>query len=72
MVKIGGKIMANERISVPPEKRGGGLSRVHALPHLTDENVMFGLRHRSAQERQRLREMLDMVGLGPFCPALSA
>jgi iron(III) transport system ATP-binding protein len=70
VVKIGGKIMANGRICVPPEQRGVGMvfQEYTLFPHLTvDENVLFGLRHLSAQERlQRLREMLDMVGLGPF------
>ena len=70
VVKIGGKIMANERTCVPPEQRGVGVvfQEYTLFPHLTvDENVMFGLRHLSAKERvQRLREMLEMVGLGPL------
>jgi iron(III) transport system ATP-binding protein len=70
VVEIGGKIMANGRMSVPPEQRGVGVvfQEYTLFPHLTvDENVLFGLRHLTAQERlQRLREMLDMVGLGPF------
>ena len=70
VVEIGGKIMANGRMSVPPEQRGVGVvfQEYTLFPHLTvDENVLFGLRHLSTQERlQRLREMLDMVGLGPF------
>jgi iron(III) transport system ATP-binding protein len=70
VVEIGGKIMANRRMSVPPEQRGVGVvfQEYTLFPHLTvDENVLFGLRHLRAQERlQRLREMLDMVGLGPF------
>jgi iron(III) transport system ATP-binding protein len=70
VVEIGGKLMANGRMSVPPEQRGVGVvfQEYTLFPHLTvDENVLFGLRHLTTQERlQRLREMLDMVGLGPF------
>lgn len=70
VVEIGGKIIANGRMSVPPEQRGVGVvfQEYTLFPHLTvDENVLFGLRHLTAKERlQRLREMLDMVGLCPF------
>ncbi len=70
VVEIGGKIMANEHFCVPPEQRGVGVifQENTLFPHLTvDENVIFGLRHLSAKERlQRLREMLDLVGLSPL------
>jgi iron(III) transport system ATP-binding protein len=70
VVEIGGKIMANEHFCVPPEQRGVGVifQEYTLFPHLTvDENVIFGLRHLSAKERiQRLREMLDLVGLSPL------
>jgi iron(III) transport system ATP-binding protein len=70
VVEIGGKIMANGRMAVPPEQRGVGVvfQEYTLFPHLTvDENVLFGLRHLTVQERlQRRREILDMVGLGPL------
>jgi iron(III) transport system ATP-binding protein len=70
VVEIGGRIMANGSMSVPPEQRGIGVvfQEYTLFPHLTvDENVLFGLRHLAFQERrQRRREMLEMVGLGSF------
>jgi iron(III) transport system ATP-binding protein len=70
VVEIGGKLMANGHMSVPPEQRGVGVvfQEYTLFPHLTvNENVLFGLRHLTTQERlQRQREMLDMVRLGPF------
>jgi iron(III) transport system ATP-binding protein len=70
VVEIAGKIVADGRLSVPPERRGVGVvfQEYTLFPHLTvDENVLFGLRHLAVQERlRRRREMLDMVGLGSF------
>jgi iron(III) transport system ATP-binding protein len=70
VVVIGGRVMADGRTFVPPERRGVGVvfQESTLFPHLTvEENVLFGLRHLAAQERtQRLREMLEMVGLCAF------
>jgi iron(III) transport system ATP-binding protein len=66
-IEIGGRIVASERISVPPERRGVGMVfQDYALfPHLTArENVAFGLRSWNAERRRdRIEEALDMVGL---------
>src|SRR5919109_1122168 len=70
VVEIGGRVMAEGRMCVPPEQRGVGVvfQEYTLFPHLTvEENVLFGLRHLATQERtQRLREMLEMVGLCAF------
>lgn len=67
VVEIGGKVMADGHTFVPPEQRGVGVvfQEYTLFPHLTVEgNILFGLRKLSAQGRvQRLREMLEMVGL---------
>jgi iron(III) transport system ATP-binding protein len=70
VVEIGGKVMADDRTFVPPEQRGVGVvfQEYTLFPHLTvEENILFGLRKLNAQSRaQRLREMLEMVGLVSF------
>lgn len=73
-ITIGGRVVADSRVHVPPDQRD--LSMVfqdYALwPHLTvAENVAFALRRRKlrrAQSRERAQAMLARVGLG----ALSA
>jgi len=66
-IEIGGRLVACERIFVPPEGRGVGMVfQDYALfPHLTvRENVAFGLRHWSGErQRSRIAEALDLVGL---------
>ena len=70
LVEIGGRVMAEGRTFVPPEQRGVGVvfQEYTLFPHLTvAENILFGLRKLSAQSRaQRLREMLETVGLTSF------
>jgi iron(III) transport system ATP-binding protein len=67
VVEIGGKVMADGHAFVPPEQRGVGVvfQEYTLFPHLTvEENIRFGLRTLNPRERaQRLREMLEMVGL---------
>jgi iron(III) transport system ATP-binding protein len=70
VVEIGGKVMADAETFIPPEQRGVGVvfQEYTLFPHLTvEENIAFGLRKLSAQSRaQRLREVLETVGLTPF------
>jgi iron(III) transport system ATP-binding protein len=70
LVEIGGKVMADGRTFVPPEQRGVGVvfQEYTLFPHLTvEENIGFGLRKLGARSRtQRLREMLETVGLTSF------
>lgn len=69
-VEIGGKTVANDGIFVPPEQRGVGVvfQEYTLFPHLTvEDNVRFGLHRLGAGDRtQRLREMLEAVGLSSF------
>jgi len=70
VVEIDGRVMADEYLCVPPEQRGVGVvfQEYTLFPHLTvADNILFGLRKLSAQGRaQRLRDMLEMVGLTAF------
>ena len=73
-VRVGGTTLTDvdQRVHVPPHRRGVGLLAQQALlfPHLTAlANVAFGPRaqslpHRTAQERAR--ELLDAVDVGPL------
>ena len=64
---IAGQVAASRSMWLPPEERGVGMVfQDYALfPHLTViENVGFGLRKMtSAQKRQRVTQMLRLVGL---------
>ncbi len=66
-VDIGGRLMANGRRTVPPERRGVGMVfQDYALfPHLRVlDNIRFGLhRLRRADQRDRAGSMLELVGL---------
>ncbi len=66
-VRLGGRVVADDSGSVPPEQRGAGMVfQDHALfPHLTVwKNVAFGLNRETSGERHtRVQEALDMVGL---------
>lgn len=67
-VHLGGRLVDDGRIHLPPERRHVGLVfQEHALfPHLTvGRNVAFGVRGESrADTRRRVAELLDLVGLG--------
>lgn len=69
-IRVDGSVLADDTTHVPPEARGIGLVfQDYALfPHLTVvENVMFGLRDRSAADcRARAEEALERVGLSAF------
>lgn len=66
-IQIGGRMVAHDKIFLPPEQRGVGMVfQDYALfPHLTVlENVAFGLRHLGAErQRNRIAEALNLVGL---------
>jgi iron(III) transport system ATP-binding protein len=70
VVEIGGQVMADGHTFVPPEQRGVGVvfQEYTLFPHLTvAQNILFGLRKQRPQSRiQRLREMLETVGLTAF------
>jgi iron(III) transport system ATP-binding protein len=65
-IELGGRLLGSRSHSLPPEKRRVGLVfQDYALfPHLSVEaNVAFGV-PRGANKKQRIGEMLDLVGLG--------
>jgi iron(III) transport system ATP-binding protein len=66
-IEIGNRVVAGNRLWIPPEHRGVGLVfQDYALfPHLTVErNVAYGLARRPRHERrERTEEVLALVGL---------
>ncbi len=66
-ISLGGRILADGQVNVPPEARGIGLmfQDLALFPHLTvAENVVFGLRRLSTAARSaRVNALLDMVGM---------
>jgi iron(III) transport system ATP-binding protein len=71
---IGGRLVAQPRLHVPPEARGVGfVFQDYALfPHLSvRKNILFGLRKGARSERgQRVDELLASVGMSPFADAM--
>ncbi|MCP4415605.1 MAG: ABC transporter ATP-binding protein [Chloroflexi bacterium] len=64
-IEVAGRIVANERIYTPPEKRHVGVvfQDYAIFPHLSvAQNVAFGL-GRGQQKNQRVAEILALVGL---------
>jgi iron(III) transport system ATP-binding protein len=72
-VSIDGRVVADTRTAVPPERRGVGLvfQDFALFPHLSVlDNVAFGLARRSPERRYAAaREALDKVALGDLAPA---
>lgn len=65
-ILINDHIVAGERHAVPPEKRRVGMVfQEYALfQHLSvEQNIAFGLRDSTTGKRQRVGDMLDLVGL---------
>ncbi len=66
-LRIGGRIVADARGSLPPEDRGVGLvfQDFALFPHLTvQENVVFGLdKLHPSDRRSRVEQTLDQVGM---------
>lgn len=68
-VWMDGRMVAGPGVFVPPEKRYIGLmfQDFALFPHLSvAENVAFGLTGTRTQDRIRVQELLDKVGLGRF------
>ncbi|MDA0784953.1 MAG: ABC transporter ATP-binding protein [Proteobacteria bacterium] len=69
-VLIGGEVMADRRMSVPPEDRNVGLVfQDYALfPHLTVRgNIAFGLKHLSSAERdEQVAHALERTGMSGY------
>jgi len=67
IIRIEGKVVADRKVWVPPEKRGVGLvfQNYALFPQMTVfENVAYGISYLPKQEvKKRVRELLEMVGL---------
>jgi iron(III) transport system ATP-binding protein len=66
-LKVGGQIVAGGRTFVPPEKRRIGMVfQDYALfPHLdVAANIAYALGPRASRDDPRVREVLELVGLG--------
>jgi iron(III) transport system ATP-binding protein len=66
-VRIGGRVISDARLHLPPERRGVGLmfQDFALFPHLTVErNVGFGLGGTGAEKAARVAALLERVGLG--------
>ena len=72
-VRLDGRVMADGRIDIPPERRGIGFvfQDLALFGHLSvAQNVGFGLRHLPATERaKRVGDVLARVHMGRFADA---
>lgn len=69
-IRVGGKTVSSDGVHLPPQERGVGIVPQEGalFTHLSVAgNISFGLRNRrSAPSRQRVSEVLEMVGLTGF------
>ena len=67
-VHVGGQRVCGDGRPVPPERRGVGYVRQDGglFPHLdVGGNITFGMQRRARRQRQRVGELLELVGLPP-------
>jgi iron(III) transport system ATP-binding protein len=68
-VLLGGQEVAGDGVCLPPERRRVGVVPQEGalFPHLSvADNVAFGLRRRDRRRRERVEEMLALVGLAGY------
>ncbi len=69
-VEVEGKVLADGKTFVPPERRGVGIvfQDLALFPHLTvEENIAFGLRGLDSETKaQRVQAIIEKVELGSF------
>jgi iron(III) transport system ATP-binding protein len=68
-VRVGGRVVSDGRVHLPPEARGVGLmfQDFALFPHLSvAENVAFGLTGPRAERRARAEALLERVSLAGF------
>ena len=68
-ITIEGRVVAAANAFVPPEQRQVGVvfQDLALFPHLSvRENTAFGLPRRAADQRHRVEEVLDLVGIVPL------
>lgn len=72
LIEIDGRVMADGRLHIPPEKRRAGIvfQDYAIFPHLTvAENVGFGLpRRQRAEQTQQMLTFVGLAGLGERMP----
>ncbi len=69
LIRIGNRVVADDRHFTPPEKRKVGMVfQDYALfPHVNvAENIAFGLRNRNKDRDRQVKRMLSLVGLAGF------
>ena len=75
LIRIGNRVVADDRHFTPPEKRKVGMVfQDYALfPHVNvAENIAFGLRNRHKDRDRQVKRMLSLVGLDRICRAHAA